>query len=58
MSIEGRYGNPRAPAERNVLSKIGGYGRTGDWMRRGWVSQPVGLGFQAPRLRTQMKHHA
>ena len=38
--------NPRAPEERNVLSKIGGYGITGGWMRRGWVSQPVGLGNQ------------
>ena len=36
----------RAPAERNVLSKIGGYGITGGWMRRGWVSQPVVLGNQ------------
>ena len=50
--------NPRAPEERNVLSEMGGYGITGDWMRRGWVPQPVVLGFQAPRLRTQMQHHA
>ena len=32
-----------APAERNVLSKMGRYGITGGWMRRGWVSQPTGL---------------
>ena len=34
------------PAEHNMLSEMGGYGITGDWMRRGWVSQPVGLGNQ------------
>ena len=33
-----------------MLSKTGRYGITGGWMRRGWVSQPVRLGNQAPTM--------